>query len=116
MTTACVLPADFFAQVGWRQLRIDDQDRFLGGGAKSYRGMAFSYKGAPEGNLCINVVLRGRGVYLDEQRRRHELGPGTLFHRFPGSVHQTTVDPDSDYAEFFLYCDGITGSGLVDSG
>jgi AraC-like DNA-binding protein len=116
MASPLELPADFFAQLAFRRLRVDGEDRFLGGGAKASASGGSGYNGALERNLCINLVLRGRGEYIDQGQRRHPLLPGTLFHRIPGRSHRTAIDADSGYAECFLYCDAITGLGLVASG
>ena len=47
-------------------------------------------------------VLRGNGEYIDKSKRRYNLSPGTIFHRFPNNHHTTILDPGSNWAECFI--------------
>lgn len=99
-----------------RYLRIDDSLRNLVIGGKIHGQRPQQFSNIAYKMLCLNVVLRGRGRYTDATGREWELVPGSLFHRFPGVKHSTWYDPDSDYAEFFVVFDGVTGRQLMDLG
>ncbi|MDX2111136.1 MAG: AraC family transcriptional regulator [Verrucomicrobiota bacterium] len=59
-------------------------------------------------SFAINCVLRGRGVYIEENGTSHPLTPGSVFHRYPGVQHSSLLDATSDYAEWYLALDPVT--------
>jgi AraC-like DNA-binding protein len=91
-----------------RPLRIDDIWRYIIIGGKAHGAQPDRHEKKVYTQFCSNFVLRGRGRYTDANGRTYELAPGTLFHRFPGVVHSTWYDPESDYAEFFIVIDPAT--------
>ena len=90
-----------------RILRIDDQLRYITLMAKAHGTRPDSRTDMAMEGFAINYVLRGQGIYRDENGRTHALTPGTLFQRLPGRRHSTILDAASDYAELFL----VTGPG-----
>ncbi len=52
--------------------------------------------------LTLSVVWSGKGTYIDEDQRKYQLGPGSVFLRIPGRPHQMLVDVDSGWFEFFI--------------
>ena len=105
-----------FEQTGARNLRLDDQIRGVNAGAKAHGVRPHRHVNVTYNFLGVNFVLRGRGRYIDAAGKSYELTPGMLFHRYPGILHTTTFDPSSDYAEFFVVIDNITGLQLMNLG
>jgi AraC-like DNA-binding protein len=66
--------------------------------------------------LLVNLVLRGRGRHRDGLGHVHELAPGTLVQRHPGSRSSVWYDPDSGYAELLWGINAETGSHLIAAG
>lgn len=66
--------------------------------------------------LAVNVVLHGSVIYREGNGRLQRLGPGHVFHRYPKRAHRTLVDAETDYREFFLVFDGLTGQFLLELG
>jgi AraC-like DNA-binding protein len=60
-----------------------------------------------------NLVLRGRGRYTAPDGRDLALAPGVFFQRLPGVRHTTRIDPESDYAEFYLTLEAQTAQQLL---
>jgi AraC family transcriptional regulator of arabinose operon len=110
------LPATFFSESGSRRLRIDAGNRSLVAIPRAHGHRPLQHPDARFKTLGINLVLRGRGRYVEPTGKVHELVPGWLFHRYPGIVHSTWFDPESDYAECFVVFDGDTGAQLVKTG
>jgi AraC-like DNA-binding protein len=109
------LPRGFFDEWSSRSLRIDDHVRMLVVSPMLGRD-AIEFGTRRSALLGVNLVLRGRGRYVEGSGREHELRPGVLFHRFPGIEHTTDFDPASGYAELFVVVDAMTGPQLMASG
>ena len=67
---------------------------------------------------AINLVYEGSGVYSDYKGKEYPIKPGTLFFRFPGYRHKTTLD-QQPYSESWLVFSsevfvGIQALGLID--
>ena len=113
------MPADFLPPglfdepSALRVLRIDDQWRYLTLMAKAHGTRPDSRTDMAMEGFAINYVLRGRGVYREDNGRTHALAPGSLFQRLPGRRHSTILDPASDYAEVFLVMDRATSVQLL---
>jgi len=116
MIPAFTLPPAFFSESGSRRLRIDAGIRSLVASAKAHGPRPMQHTKAHFKSLGINLVLRGRGRYVEASGQAHELLPGWLFHRYPGIMHTTWFDPESDYAECFVVFDGDTGAQLLKTG
>ena len=116
MASTYAITKELLGPEGSRNIRIDDTPRSLVAMAKAYGRKPNRHENVAFKQFCINFVLRGRGRYTDAAGRNYELAPGTLFHRFPGVVHTTWYDPDSDYAEFFVVFDSLTGRQLANLG
>jgi AraC-like DNA-binding protein len=102
---------------GHRDLYFDETVRGLVAASKAHGRRPNQHENAVFKNqLCVNAVLRGRGRYTDRAGKSYELKSGTLFHRFPGVLHSTWYDPESDYAEFFITFDALTGRQLMQVG
>jgi len=106
----------FFSETGSRRLRIDANLRSLVASAKAHGMRPSQHSGGQFQTLGINLVLRGRGRYVESSGQVHELLPGWLFHRYPGINHTTWFDPTSDYAECFVVFDAVTGEQLLKTG
>jgi AraC-like DNA-binding protein len=106
----------FFEMSGARNLRIDGNVRGLNAGSKAHGTRPHRHNNVAYSFLGVNFVLRGRGRYIDAAGKSYELEPGVLFHRFPGVLHSTHFDPTSDYAEFYVVFDTITGDQLLKLG
>ncbi len=81
--------------------------RYVGGdsldaGFVKKEGYRVDWQGGSYPLLSFSVVLRGKGLYVDSRRKRHQLHPGKVFFRIPGLPHATTIDPDSQWLEFFI--------------
>lgn len=50
------------------------------------------------------ILLRGSGLYVDENGREYRLREGDSFQRFPGRLHSNYVDVESGYFECYLEC------------
>ena len=50
------------------------------------------------------IVLRGSGLFVDENGVEYRLRPGDFFQRFPGRLHSNYVDLESEYFECYLEC------------
>jgi AraC-like DNA-binding protein len=50
------------------------------------------------------IVLRGSGLYVDEDGREYRVREGDFFQRFPGRLHSNYVDVESNYFECYLEC------------
>ena len=115
------LPLGFFEEPSTlRILRIDEQWRFVTLMAKAHGPRPDSRTNMAMEGFAVNYVLRGRGMYQEENGRSHALTPGTLFQRLPGRPHSTILEGASDYAELFLVLDPATahqliGLGLIDT-
>ena len=116
MATAFTLTGRFFELTGARNLRIDASVRGLNAGTKAHGVRPHRHNNVAYNFLGVNFVLRGRGRYIDAAGKAYELAPGVLFHRFPGVLHSTHFDPASDYAEFFVVFDNLTGEQLMKLG
>jgi AraC-like DNA-binding protein len=101
---------------GSRDLQIDGTVRGVSANVTSHGARPHRHERVAYDFLGINVVLRGRGVYIDATGKSFDLVPGTLFHRFPGVTHTTRFDAASDYTEFHIVFDGITGRQLLQLG
>ena len=111
------LPPDLFAQPSaLRILRIDDQWRYLAMMAKAHGTRPDSRTDTAMEAFAVNYVLRGRGIYREDNGQTHALAPGVLFQRLPGRLHSTVLDPASDYAELFLVLDRATSLQLLSLG
>jgi len=116
MLPAFDLSATLFSESGSRRLRIDASVRSLVASARAHGRRPMQHPHVQFKTLGINLVLRGRGRYVEQSGQVHELLPGWLFHRYPGIVHTTWFDPESDYAECFVVFDGETGNQLLKTG
>lgn len=116
MAAAFALNKRFFEMTGSRNLRIDQTARGLSAGSKAHGARPHRHEKVAYDFLGVNFVLRGRGTYVEASGKVHDLTPGTLFHRFPRVLHTTRFDPTSDYAEFFVVFDGVTGTQLMKLG
>lgn len=52
--------------------------------------------------FSLSIVLRGRGVYYDANKRSFPLSSGSVFFRIPHISHTTLIDPKVDWLEFFI--------------
>ena len=81
-------------------------------GAREGIGCGFLHKrvrGADHVNLhwpryVLVVVLRGSGLFIDENGDEYRLHEGDFFQRFPGRLHSNYVDVESRYLECYLEC------------
>ena len=64
------------------------------------------------GHYSIVYVLRGTGLYRDEDGREWRLSPGMAFQRFPRRRHSLLITPDGQWAECFLAFDTATQEAL----
>ena len=111
------LPPDLFDEPpALRILRIDDQWRYLTLMAKAHGMRPDSRTDIAMEAFAVNYVLRGRGIYREDNGQTHALAPGVLFQRLPGRRHSTVLDPASDYAELFLVLDRATSLQLLSLG
>ncbi|MDC7221979.1 MAG: AraC family transcriptional regulator [Spirochaetales bacterium] len=85
--------------------------RSMGGlSSREYLGAGIMHKKGIEEDIfdrsfepyVMVYVVRGRGIYRDNKGNSYELTPGSLFQRFPGVPHQTVLEKDSNWAEYFL--------------
>ena len=114
MLSADDLPEGLFCEASTlRILRIDEQWRYMMAMAKAHGGNPDSKTDFVTDGFAANYVLRGQGIYREENGRSHLLTPGTLFQRLPGRRHSTLIDPASDYAELFLVLDPATARQLL---
>lgn len=113
MTTPFALPDGFFDERGSRELRLHGRPGVLVASSKRYGRRIPDIDGRRFGVLGINLVLRGRGRYVEPDGRTHDLLPGTLFQRYPRAPSPTWFDPESDFAECFLVFDEATGTQLI---
>jgi len=58
------------------------------------------------GHHAVAFVLRGRGLYEDENSAHVVVGPGSLIFSFPGLRHHYRPDPGTEWTEFYLIFDG----------
>lgn len=103
------------------------------GNGSAYRlgsslGCGFSFrKGAPGGeefgardivDHCYILVylLRGRGIYNDENGVEFALEPGVLYQRFPGLRHSNRFDGREDFFEAYAVLPRQVGELLLASG
>jgi AraC-like DNA-binding protein len=112
MPASFVLTKRLFETSGARDLYMDDTRRWMNGSAMAHGPRPNKHEHLSCRFLGVNFVLRGRGTYIDASGATYDLKPGTLFHRFPDTIHTTRFDPSSDYTEFFLCIDPNTGNQL----
>ena len=108
MANGFSIPERVIKETITRVLRVDTVWRYVIAGAKYHGTKPDKHVNALQTTLGINVVLRGRGKYIDASGHEFELYPGILFHRFPNKVHTTWFDPASDYTEFYICIDAAT--------
>jgi AraC-like DNA-binding protein len=97
-----------------RVLRLDNEWRCVTAGFRFYDAThgADPVK-SPVHSFGTNLVLRGRGIYTDEEGHEHALQPGCFFQRLPSRPHCTRFDVASGYAECFMSLDVQTGNHLL---
>jgi AraC-like DNA-binding protein len=108
------IPEGFFDEAASRNLRFDGVLRGLVLASKETGARRERYEPARWQGLSVNLVVRGRGRYLEDSGESHELQPGTIFHRYPGVDHTTEFGPQ--FAESFIVFDRYTGPGLITAG
>ena len=84
-----------------RWVPVNGFDVFFGCGFIRKPGKRLDFEGVYPRYAAI-YVLRGKGTYTDAAGREYPLAPGSLFQRFENSWHRHTIDPDSDWLEFFI--------------
>jgi AraC family transcriptional regulator, arabinose operon regulatory protein len=98
-----------------RTMGVFPSREYLGAGIMHKKGMSEdSYDRSFEPYAMIYVV-RGRGTYTDEEGITYDLAPGTIFQRFPGQPHTTRLDPESEWAEYFIDMGPALSQGLIAS-
>lgn len=94
------LPEKFDRQPGG-VFRLYNSDTINAGVVKK-EGYRIDWDGKEFPSFSFSLVLRGKGVYIDSEGKRHPLGPGNAFFRVPGVPHTTLLDPKSHWLEFFI--------------
>ena len=52
--------------------------------------------------LSVVYIIRGRGKYIDAHGNQYPLDAGSVFLRYPGISHSTTIDPNSNWSECYM--------------
>ncbi len=112
MANGFTIPERVIKDACTRVLRVDTVWRYIIAGGKNHGTKPDKHVNTTMPSLGINVVLRGRGKYIDAAGREYDLYPGILFHRFPNKIHTTWFDPASEYTEFFVCIDSNTAAQL----
>lgn len=58
------------------------------------------------GHHAVAFVLRGEGIYEDENQTRCKVGPGSLIFTFSGLRQYYRPNPGTEWTEFYLVFDG----------
>ncbi|MDC7225048.1 MAG: AraC family transcriptional regulator [Spirochaetales bacterium] len=88
---------------------------YLGAGIMHKKGISEDIFDRSYEPFALIYVVRGRGSYTDESGTTYPLGPGTVFQRFPGRAHSTRLEPDSNWAEYFIDMGPALGRALMAS-
>ncbi|MBA3845800.1 MAG: helix-turn-helix transcriptional regulator [Planctomycetes bacterium] len=74
----------------------------IGAGVMDKSGIANDQRDVRPATWSLIYVLRGRGVYRDQDGREWALSPGWCFQRLPDRRHSTVLDPASGWRECFI--------------
>ena len=116
MAASFVIPDRIIQDAMTRALRIDNVWRYIIAGGRAHGTSPDRHVKTAMKSLGLNLVLRGKGKYIDDTGREYDLYPGIVFHRFPNKIHTTWFDPDSDYTEFFVCLDAATAAQMQQLG
>ncbi len=86
---------------------------YLGAGIMHKKGLSEDSFDRSYARYAMVYVVRGRGVYTDKKGNAYDMGPGTVFQRFPGVEHSTRLDPDSRWAEYYIDIGATLSKGLM---
>ena len=83
-------------------------------GVMDKTGCSNDYINRAHPEYVIVLVLRGRGLYIDNAGTEYPLHAGSCFQRFAGVPHTTRIEPDSGWVECFLQL-GETMAALLEN-
>ncbi len=86
----------------FRSLGDQNRRQRLGCGFMFKEGVTQDEKDSVFSTYALVYVIRGRGEYTGPDNIVRPLRKGTLFQRFPGVLHSTILDPQSQWAECFM--------------
>jgi len=86
----------------FRSLGDSEHRQRIGCGFMHKPGIRVDEKNFRSSGYALVYVIRGRGEYVCADGTVHALKPGSLFHRHPGVIHSTLLDPAGRWAECFL--------------
>ncbi len=74
----------------------------VGAGVMDKSGIANDQRDSQPATWSLIYVLRGRGIYRDQDGREWALSPGWCFQRLSDRRHTTVLDPASGWRECFI--------------
>ncbi len=67
-------------------------------------------------HYALNYVVKGQGVYIEQDGTRHPFQAGDFFQRLPGKCHHVVVDETVPFAQYYISMDRHAFDSLVDLG
>ena len=75
---------------------------FMGAGFLKKDGIKVDFPYKHYHHFALVYVLRGRGIYKDNNLKEHVIQPGTVFLRSTHQAHSLVIDPSSKWLECFI--------------
>ena len=95
------LPFESFL-LNYRGFEKGRQAYFFGCGVKKKKGITLDWEGGVYDHFALIMVLNGRGTFVDHNDVEHAVGPGSVFIRSTEREHKLTIDPTSEWHEYFV--------------